>query len=136
MVDSASMAFRVEDLIVQMDLDSNFEHSFVTWSVPLRGDAVAAESATAAIALGLVGTPRPSAHPAVTNAPALRHTMTANFIRHSFVVAARFLAAANARRIDALENVAYRRSRKGCPQWVNEKSASLLSSRCYARRLL
>jgi hypothetical protein len=66
------------------------EHSFVTWRSPLRGDAdndgatagravpsvpgaVAAKLDTAALALGLVGTPRASAQPTAANAPAPRH---------------------------------------------------------------
>jgi len=76
---------------------SNSEHSFVTWRSPLRGDAnsdvatacrtvpsmpgaVVAKLDTAALALGLVGTPRPSAHPTAASAPAQRHPITTNFI--------------------------------------------------------
>src|SRR4051812_28000141 len=57
------------------------EHSFVSWKSPLRGDDAAnTGAAAAALALGLVGTPPPSAHPAVTSVPAQRHPITTRLI--------------------------------------------------------
>jgi hypothetical protein len=72
------------------------EHSFVSWKFPLRGEDAATDGASALVlglvglaALGRVGTPPPSAHPAATSVPAQRNPGTtrfivANFIAHSF----------------------------------------------------
>jgi len=103
-----------EDLIVQKEPAPPVypEHSFVTWRSPLRGDAdneaatagrvvptlpgaVAAKLDTVALALGLVVTPRPSAHPTAASAPAQRQTITTNFIDASFGVTTVFPATPN-----------------------------------------
>src|SRR4029450_9770859 len=98
-LEPTSMASTFEDVIVQNwpARPAFCEHSFVTWRSPLRGDAandastagravpsmpgtVAAKLGRAALALGLVGTPRPSAHPTAASAPLQRNAITTNFI--------------------------------------------------------
>jgi hypothetical protein len=67
------------------------EHSFVRWKSSLRGEDAANDGASA-LALGLVGISRPSAHATAANVPAQRDPTTtrlivrriANFIAHSF----------------------------------------------------
>ena len=89
-----SISGRFEDVIVQKSpaRPQYSEHSFVTWSAPLRGkdaDAPAATPDTASLAPGLVGN-RGSAHAPAASAPAHTHPRTtrvcvrkiANLIAH------------------------------------------------------
>src|SRR6186713_240652 len=117
------MALRFEDSIMQKDPGAplNPPHSFDTWSAPLRGDA--AKLVTAVLALGLVGTPAPSAHPTATDALAQRHAMTTNFIHTPSASPPVFVVPPMPVALTALENVAYRRSRKGALQRVSRTRA-------------
>src|SRR5687768_2128503 len=83
------MALRFETVTVQWSpaWPVYVEHSFVSWKSPLRGEDAANDGAFALVlglvelsALGPVGTPPPSAHPAATSVPAQRHPMTTRFI--------------------------------------------------------
>src|SRR6187431_501481 len=77
------MALTLDEVIVQKEPARPVycEHSFVTWSSPVRGEAdSAAVSEADSVALGLVGRPLPPAQPATANAPAQKHAITTDFI--------------------------------------------------------
>src|SRR5687767_4336845 len=80
-LEPTSMASTFEDVIVQNwpARPAFCEHSFVTKRSPVRGEDAANADADI-LALGLVGTPDPSAHPPAASAPAQRHPITTNFI--------------------------------------------------------
>src|SRR6187431_2794413 len=85
-LEPTSMASTFEDVIVQNwpAWPAFSEHSFVTWSSPLRGkEADDARPDRPVVALGLVGSPLPP-HPTTATAPAQRHPTATRFILRTF----------------------------------------------------